>query len=83
MFAVSSFAAWEIRATLLLRDSEPRRRIAWAVAATNCDLIVISEEPYHWLQRRFLGELIRPLLRRADRPVLVARRISKKFSTKR
>lgn len=64
---------WGVHGELLLKDNEPDRRMAWAADSSDCDLIVISEEPYHWLQRRLLGELVRPLLRHINRPILIAR----------
>lgn len=76
---VSLCALWGIEAQLLLHDSEPQRRIEWAARTSDCDLVLLSHEPHHWLHHRFLGELVRPLLRRADRPVLVARNISEKI----
>jgi nucleotide-binding universal stress UspA family protein len=66
-------ARWGIPGTVLLHDGEPQRRIQWAAEASDCDLIVIGAEPFPWIQRRLFGELERPLLRRTDRPVLVAR----------
>ncbi len=64
---------WGARGELLLQDDEPKRRINWAANASECDLIIISAEPYHWLHRRFLGELVRPLLRHIGCPVLIAK----------
>lgn len=64
---------WGVHGELLLKDNEPDRRMAWAADSSDCDLIVISEEPYSWLQRRLLGELVRPLLRHINRPILIAR----------
>ncbi|MBK8899772.1 MAG: universal stress protein [Anaerolineaceae bacterium] len=64
---------WGVHGELLLKDSEPDRRMAWAADSSQCDLIIISEEPYPWLHRRFLGELVRPLLRHVHRPILIAR----------
>ncbi len=76
---LASFCAtWGIQSRLLLHASEPQQRIEWAARTSDCDLVLLSHEPHHWLHRRFLGELVRPLLRRADRPVLVARNISEK-----
>lgn len=71
-------AAWGIQSRLLLHASEPQQRIEWAAHVSDCDLVLLSHESHHWLYHRFLGELVRPLLRRADRPVLVARNISEK-----
>ncbi|HEX6386834.1 MAG TPA: universal stress protein [Anaerolineae bacterium] len=64
---------WGVSGTLLLHSSEPQQRIRWAITASECDLIILSDEPYHWLQRWFFGELVRPLLRWVDRPTLIAR----------
>ncbi len=64
---------WGVDGELLLKDNEPDRRMTWAADSSQCDLIVISEEPYRWLHRRFLGELVRPLLRHINRPILIAR----------
>lgn len=64
---------WGVGGELLLKDHEPDRRMAWAADSSQCDLIVISEEPYAWLQRRFWGELVRPLLRHVHRPILIAK----------
>lgn len=75
---VSLCAAWGIEAELMLHDSEPQRRIEWAARTSDCDLVLLSHEPHHWLHHRFLGELVRPLLRHTDRPVLVARNVPEK-----
>jgi nucleotide-binding universal stress UspA family protein len=69
-------AAWDVEARLLLHDSEPQYRMEWAAHTSNCDLVLLSHVPHHWLSRRFLGDLIRPLLRHTDRPVLVAKNTS-------
>lgn len=67
-------ASWNIQGTLLMHDSHPQQRMKWATAASDCDLIIISDEPYHWIHRWFLGELVRPLLRaNSDRSLLLAR----------
>jgi hypothetical protein len=68
-------AGWGINGTLLLHDQAPRRRIEWAMAASDPDLILIGAEPFPWIQRRLFGELERPLLGSADRPVLVAQKL--------
>lgn len=69
---ISLCEMWGLRGTLLLDNSEPQRRIKWAVTASDCDLVIISGEPYHWLYRRMFGEIVRPLLIRSTRPVLIA-----------
>lgn len=64
---------WGIEAQVLFNDSEPQTRIEWAVRTSGCDLVILSDEPYHWIHRRFLGEIVQPLLRKCDRSVLVAK----------
>lgn len=64
---------WGIQGELLWQNSEPQQRIAWAAATTDCDLIVLSDEPYSWAHRHLLGELVRPLLQRGNRPIFIAR----------
>jgi hypothetical protein len=66
-------ANWNIRSTLLLHDSAPQERIEWAITASDCDLVILSDEPYHWLHRRYWGELLKTVLRQCDRPVLIAK----------
>ncbi len=64
---------WGILGELLLRNCEPQQRIAWAMAASDCDLIILGDEPYSWIHRRLLGELVRPMLQSAHCPILIAR----------
>ncbi len=67
--------SWGIQNTLLLHDGGPQRRIDWAATTTECDLIILSDESNSQIERWFFGELVRPLLRWANRSVLVARAI--------
>ena len=53
-------------------QTTPDQQLKQIVGATNPDLIVISKEPYNRLWRFLFGEIIRPMLRWIDRPVLVA-----------
>jgi len=66
-------AEWQITATLHLRQGEPEWQIRWEVAEGDYDLIAIGAEPdgrwQHWL----VGELVAPMLRWVNRPLLVAR----------
>ena len=47
--------------------------VAVPVIVLNRDLIVIAADPGDWWMRRLLRELIKPLLRWIDRPVLVTK----------
>jgi nucleotide-binding universal stress UspA family protein len=58
---------------LQFRGGSPGYQIRHAVVETQPDLVVIACEPADWCERRILGELVGPLLRQADRPVLVAK----------
>jgi nucleotide-binding universal stress UspA family protein len=62
-----------LESRLLLHDNEPQARIAWAMQNYDCDLIILGDEPHNWIHRRLLGEIVRPLLGRCDRPLLIAR----------
>lgn len=66
-------ADWETTVRLRFRQGSPNRQIRAEVSAENYDLIVIAAEPKNWWLRRLLGEVVNPLLRWADRPVLVAK----------
>lgn len=67
---------WGIQGELLLQNCDPLQRIAWATTTSNCDLIILSDEPYPWIHRCLLGELVRPLLQSAHCPILIARNTS-------
>lgn len=62
-----------IRGTLYQHTGEPQHQIRQAVAEANHDLIALAAEPYSRLERWWLGELVGPLLKWADRPVLIAK----------
>jgi nucleotide-binding universal stress UspA family protein len=64
---------WETKGTLRFRQGPPDWQIQCEVSEGDYDLIVIAADPPgHWL-RRLSGELVNPLLRRVDRPVLIAK----------
>ncbi|NKQ37023.1 MAG: universal stress protein [Chloroflexi bacterium] len=67
-------ASWQISGGLRLRQGEPEQQIQAEVAEGNYDLIVIGAEPGHGRSYHFQsGELVGPLLRWVERPLLVAR----------
>jgi nucleotide-binding universal stress UspA family protein len=53
-------------------ECEPNQQIRQLVKLSDPDLIVISQEPYSRLWRLLFGEIVQPLLRWIDRPVLIA-----------
>jgi nucleotide-binding universal stress UspA family protein len=53
-------------------ESEPNQQIHQIVQFSDPDLIVISHETYSRLWRLLFGEIVQPLLRWIDRPVLIA-----------
>jgi hypothetical protein len=53
-------------------ESEPNQQIKGMVKFSDPDLIVISQETYSRLWRLLFGEIVQPLLRWIDRPVLIA-----------
>jgi nucleotide-binding universal stress UspA family protein len=53
-------------------ESEPNQQIRQLVKLSDPDLIVISQEPYSRLWRLLFGEIVQPMLRWIDRPVLIA-----------
>ena len=64
---------WETRGTLRFRQGPAESQVQREVAEGDYDLIVIAADPSCWWMRRLLGELVTPLLRCTDRPVLVAK----------
>ena len=64
---------WQIDGNLHLRQGEPDRQIRDEVAEGSYDLVLIGAEPHGRFYRRLLGELVTPLLRWIDRPLLIAR----------
>ena len=65
-------ANWEIEGTLRLRQGAPDWQIRLEMAEGHHDLIVVAAEAYDGLP----GGVISPLLRWADRPVLIAKPIT-------
>lgn len=64
---------WEAEGTLRFRQGPADWQIQCEVTEADYDLIAIAADPpSRWLQR-LLGELVPPLLRWVDRPVLVAK----------
>lgn len=66
-------ADWEIEGTLRLRNESPSDQIQCEMIEGDHDLIIIAAEPKNRLRRRIYGELIKPLLNCADRPLLIAK----------
>ena len=64
---------WQIDGNLHLHQGDPDRQIRDEVAEGTYDLVVIGAEPRGLFYRRLLGELVTPLLRWIDRPLLFAR----------
>jgi len=64
---------WETRGTLRFRQGPAETQIQREVLEGDYDLIVIAADASTWWSRRLLGELVTPLLRWVDRPVLVAK----------
>jgi len=64
---------WQITASLRLRQGEPEWQLRWESAKGDYDLIVIGAEPDGRWRRWLGGELVAPMLRWANRPLLIAR----------
>jgi len=64
---------WETRGTLRFRQGPAETQIQREGLEGEHDLIVIAADPSPWWSRRLMGELVTPLLRWVDRPVLVAK----------
>jgi len=64
---------WDTRGTLRFRQGPAETQIQREVLEGNYDLIVIAADPSSWWSRRLSGELVTPLLRWVDQPVLVAK----------
>lgn len=64
---------WGTHSTLHFRQGSPQQQIQCEVAEADYDLIVIAADHSSWWLRRLIGELVTPLLRWVDRPVLVAK----------
>lgn len=61
-----------IETQIRLRQGEPNRQIQDEVEERNPDLVLIGAEPFGRFYHLLLGELIVPLLRWIDRPLLIA-----------
>lgn len=68
--------AWEIDGTLRLRQGVPDLQIRREVIEVDPDLVVVGTRPCARSVRRLAGDLVQPLVRWADRPVLVAQTIA-------
>lgn len=71
--AARQLVEWEIEGTLRLRQGPPNQQIQRELAERDYSLIVLAAQPGRRWQRRLEGDLVRPLLQWAGRPVLVAR----------
>jgi len=67
------FAQWQIEGALHLRQGEPEWQIRWEVTEGDYDLIVIGADPFRRWRRWLVGDLVTPMLRWVNRPLLVAR----------
>ncbi len=64
---------WQIDGNLHLRQGDADRQIRDEVAEGNYDLVLIGAEPHGRFYRALLGEMVKPILRWIDRPLLIAR----------
>lgn len=62
-----------IQSRLRFRDGTPEQQILREVAHDAYDLLVLADDPHNWWERRLVGSLIDPLLRKIHRPVLVVK----------
>lgn len=62
-----------IEGHIKLRDGLPLDQLRNEVFATDPDLIIIASDSPHFLSRWVTGELVRPLLGLANRPLLIAK----------
>ncbi len=63
----------EVEARLHLRQGDPAHQIQEEIAEGNYDLVLLGAEPHGRFYRLLLGELVAPLLRWINRPLLIAR----------
>jgi nucleotide-binding universal stress UspA family protein len=68
-------ARLQIEANLRLRQGKPDQQIREELAEGNYDLVLIGSEPHGRLYRLLLGEIVTPMLRWIDRPLLIARSV--------
>jgi nucleotide-binding universal stress UspA family protein len=66
-------ANWETKGKLRLRQGPAELQIQHEVVEGDYDLIVIAADPANRWSRRVSGELVTPLLRCTNRPVLIAK----------
>jgi nucleotide-binding universal stress UspA family protein len=71
-YVAQQLEQWQIEGNLRLRQGHPDRQIRDEVAEGNYDLVLIGAEPHGRLYRRLLGDLVTPLLRWIERPLLLA-----------
>jgi hypothetical protein len=62
----------DLRGDIQICQGPPENQIRNMIALLDPDLVVISKEPYNRLYRFWFGEIIKPLLRWVDRPVLIS-----------
>lgn len=62
-----------VTAEIVSHNGPPAEQIAREIRTNDPDLILIGAESCGRFLRLWLGEIVTPLLRRADRPVLIAR----------
>lgn len=74
---IAAYVRWldrlNVEGSVSRRQGEPFAQVRNEVRSGAYDLIVIAAEPHGGWGRWFLGEVVAPLLRWADRPVLIAR----------
>jgi nucleotide-binding universal stress UspA family protein len=66
------FEQLRIDSRLSLQSGEPDEQIRAGVAETDPDLVIIAAETHPRLVRFVYGEIVAPLLRWVDRPLLIA-----------
>lgn len=71
--AAQRLVDWEIEGTLRLREGAPDYQIRRELVEGDYDLITITAETHGKWLGRLVGDVIGPLLRWADRPVLIAK----------
>ena len=71
--AVQQLADWKIENTLRLCQGSPDLLICHEMVEGNYDLVVVAAECHNRWLRFLMGELVVPMLRWADQPVLIAR----------
>jgi nucleotide-binding universal stress UspA family protein len=63
----------EIEGTLKLRQGPPDWQICCEIVKGDYDLIALAAKPCRWWLRWLEGDVVLPLLSKADRPLLIAR----------